>query len=567
MRSTRSLARQQRPATTSAVAAERRPEADATNGSIPPSGNSERRARRRRRRSARRRPAPSARLAGAPPMTPTRAPASARNSAGDRAGQRGEAGEQRAERSGGRRWAASSAREPDGDAERERQPAGDERRAVAAANHSAPARRARRSRPLDEPREQRRGRDRRQRAREPRRRAARPAAGTGRCRPGGGGPPYQPLSHSAKPSAPNSADAVLLRGEVGAGRVDEQIRRRRGARPPAAGARASATRRRAASRSRRGEVDATVSTSSGRSSHGQWPAPATAEPAAAQRLGVGRAEARRDVRVALAPEHERRRSRCAPSPAPARASTPRRRAAVQAQDRALRALVEVLARPSRARGIERPAPAARRRLQPASSLPITSSPSTRRAPDARDPVPAVAGQQRDRVDDHEPLDPLGRRIANAGRRAPVVHDEAARARARVRRAKRSTNAAEAVHRVVEVAALGRCGRSRAGRARSRRPRSRNGSQSSRVGRDAVQVERRATPLRGGLAPEDSASPSTSSVCSVTCGHGAAEDTVGRMRTLCLGEALVDLVCERPVAARARPTASSRTSAARSPTSP
>ena len=58
-------------------------------------------------------------------------------------------------------------------------------------------------------------------------------------------------------------------------------------------------------------------------------------------------------------------------------------------------------------------------------VPIASSPSTGRAPDARDAVPAVAGQERHRVDQHEPLDALGVALGEGEPdRAPVVHDEA-----------------------------------------------------------------------------------------------------------------------------------------------
>jgi hypothetical protein len=104
-----------------------------------------------------------------------------------------------------------------------------------------------------------------------------------------------------------------------------------------------------------------------------------------------------------------------------------RRGAVQREDRPLRALVEVAGHlvehgaGQRARGDVRlarqqgdGAPGGRAHEQLADHG---------RAPRARDPVPAVARQQRGGVHDHEPPHAPGRRIASGGHGAPVVDHE------------------------------------------------------------------------------------------------------------------------------------------------
>ena len=55
---------------------------------------------------------------------------------------------------------------------------------------------------------------------------------------------------------------------------------------------------------------------------------------------------------------------------------------------------------------------------------MTTSPTAAHAPQPRDAVPAVAGQQRDRVDHDQALDALGEALRpQQAHRAPVVHDE------------------------------------------------------------------------------------------------------------------------------------------------
>ena len=130
----------------------------------------------------------------------------------------------------------------------------------------------------------------------------------------------------------------------------------------------------------------------------------------------------------------------------------------------------------------------------------------RHAPErARDPVPAVAGQQRDGVDDHQPPD---ERRPRAGRRsAPARPSRGRRARARRPRArsrKRPKKRAQAMHRVVEAARSGVSLNPQPGRSSAIAGptiRSRNGSQSSECGGVAVHEDRRravaaATPVEG-----------------------------------------------------------------------
>ena len=95
--------------------------------------------------------------------------------------------------------------------------------------------------------------------------------------------------------------------------------------------------------------------------------------------------------------------------------------------------------------------------------------------DARDRVPAVAGQERHDVDRDEPLDPLGRALREREPdRAPVVHDEPHAVEPGVR-AEALEPVGVAGDRVVEVAALraaaeaGQVGRDAAGALEERRP--------------------------------------------------------------------------------------------------
>ena len=267
-------------------------------------------------------------------------------------------------------------------------------------------------------------------------------------------------------------------GSVGEARTrcGEAARRRRLRRRRAAGAgrrrdggrTARSTARRLA-RPRRPAVSrgssATRSTSSGRSCQLQWPASTSSSSRlAAERVGVARAELRADVRVARRP-----RAR-APGSAARRAA--RRRAPAPPGARRGRASG------SRAGCRGRSSPRRGRRCSARQRAPRTPQPGgeahqqladERRAPDARHPVPAVAGQAaaRDR-EQHEPLDALGKRWAQREPdRAPVVHHEREALEPGVV-GERLEEAVVARDRVVELARLGRAAEARAGRAPRRR---------------------------------------------------------------------------------------------------
>ena len=165
-----------------------------------------------------------------------------------------------------------------------------------------------------------------------------------------------------------------------------------------------------------------------------------------------------------APRPGRRRTRCGmlagqrrPTPrAPAAGQRPRARRAraVQAEDRALRARVEV--REHRLGAARRQQPARDRRDRQSHGRLAHDRP----APQPRDPVPAVAGQEGHDVDRDQPDDPLGgplrQRQPDA---APVVHDEAEALEAG-ELAEALEPVGVAADRVREVAALGRPAESR-----------------------------------------------------------------------------------------------------------
>ena len=203
-----------------------------------------------------------------------------------------------------------------------------------------------------------------------------------------------------------------------------------------------------------------------------------------QRLGVLRVRSGRGCRGRACPTPRARASSRRPSSRAGCREHLRRRAAVQAQDRALGALVEVVEhaveprlghRPRGGvgllRGAAQRAPAGRAHRQLAEQ---------RRAPDARDPVPAVAGQERHRVDHHQALD---RARGGAGRRRGRRRPSRARrgSRARPRRSSRKRSRKRRTRRSCSAGCRA-CpsARSRAGRARGRRVRSRKRSQSSEL---------------------------------------------------------------------------------------
>ena len=117
----------------------------------------------------------------------------------------------------------------------------------------------------------------------------------------------------------------------------------------------------------------------------------------------------------------------------------------------------------------------------------------RRAPDARGAVPAVAGQERHGVDDHEALDALGLALREQqADGAPVVHDEAHPLEpALVEEA--LEEAVVLVDRVARGSRACPSARSRAGRARGRRSAPGTAIQSSELVGHAVQVQRGGAP--------------------------------------------------------------------------
>src|SRR4051794_22892399 len=252
-----------------------------------------------------------------------------------------------------------------------------------------------------------------------------------------------------------------------------------------------------------------------------------------ERVGIGLGEARRDVRVALAPDNERG----ARDPAqllPRASERVLRCAAVEPQHGALRALVEAVGDEPRPRLQIRREHSQRARGRRAHEQLAQAA----RSPDPRDAMPAIARQERHRVDDHEPLDALGRphREQEPGR-TPVVDDHAhALQAARVR--ERLHEAPEPLHRVVEVAALAAAPEPRQVRCEA--------TGLLQELQPVVPVRRHPVEVQDGiprsLLPEDLGVADGTGVLA-DLGHAAPEDSVAGMRTLCLGEALVDLVCE------------------------
>ena len=177
---------------------------------------------------------------------------------------------------------------------------------------------------------------------------------------------------------------------------------------------------------------------------------------------------------------------------------------------------------------------------------------------------------------HDPLDPLR---AGAGRtpgrrRAPVVHDEPAPRSTSSSASSRSRKSARPLDRVVEVAGLARATEADQVRRDPAGPLEEAGSshRSSSARRAGTATGRPATGRRCGRrrairrVRSYARRRSTGGEDNVRARERRATATEPR-RTLCLGEALVDLICERPIErARARPTRSSPTSAAWSPTS-
>ncbi len=163
---------------------------------------------------------------------------------------------------------------------------------------------------------------------------------------------------------------------------------------------------------------------SGRSIHGQCPASGRWSTCAslAQRGGVVVGEVRRDVRVPVTPDDERRAGQRAQADARA-GELVLRAGAVEAQDRPLRALVEVLddaldERRGKASGrggrILGEVPQGEAVDRPHQQLADAPPP-----PGAGDAVPAVARQEGHGVDDDEPLRPArGGASPRAARRPP-----------------------------------------------------------------------------------------------------------------------------------------------------
>ena len=230
-----------------------------------------------------------------------------------------------------------------------------------------------------------------------------------------------------EPAAREQVAAVGGGGEVGARGRDDQVRereRRRDASTPARGA--------------EGRSPPPAAPRAGRSGaprrRGCDAAPAPGSPPPSRSCPAGRATAsgrRREARRSSAWQRPRVGSdqsatgcmdrACPTRRAPARRGSRgsragrrehvRGRAAVQAQDRALGALVEVVEHALiHSSGIGRGVTLVSREATAAcagSSAPSTTSPSTGVRQTRAIAVPAVAGQQRHGVDDDQALDPLG----------------------------------------------------------------------------------------------------------------------------------------------------------------
>ena len=150
-----------------------------------------------------------------------------------------------------------------------------------------------------------------------------------------------------------------------------------------------------------------------------------------------------------------------------------------------------------------------RSVQPAGGAHRQLARAAGRAPDARGAVPAVAGQERHRVDDHQPLDALGVALGEGqADGAPVVHDEAHALDARARRG--SARGSGRTRRSCSVREPGLPERPKPGRSGARPPvRSRNGDPVVGVGRHAVQVERaarRCSPSGAGALRQNTRQP-------------------------------------------------------------
>ena len=144
---------------------------------------------------------------------------------------------------------------------------------------------------------------------------------------------------------------------------------------------------------------------SGRSSQGQWPARSTTRCSALpERLGVGRAELGADVGVAVGGQHQRGAVDAAQVLARAREHL-RRRRAVELEDRALGAVVEVLPDLVDSSAAARACSPPWNCLRPTScSAPSNISPANGVRQIRAHPVPLVAGQQRHAGDHHQPLE-------------------------------------------------------------------------------------------------------------------------------------------------------------------
>ena len=147
----------------------------------------------------------------------------------------------------------------------------------------------------------------------------------------------------------------------------------------------------------------------------------------------------------------------------------------------------------------------------------------RRAPDARGAVPAVAGQERHGVDDHQALDALRLALGEGEPDgAPVVHDAGCTRSTPSSSRKRSRKRVVLLDRVAQSSRACPSVRSRAGRARARRCARRNASQSSElVGTPCRYSGAAPSPApRGGALRQKTGSPSSSPLCSLDLGHRA-----------------------------------------------
>jgi hypothetical protein len=178
---------------------------------------------------------------------------------------------------------------------------------------------------------------------------------------------------------------------------------------------------------------------------------------APERVRVRARETCGDVRVGLTPEDERRAAQLS-EPLPRAREQVLRSGAVELQDRALGAVVEVgpemvVERSGEGAGL------VGRVTQDAAGDPLRREAHRelagyRAPPLARGPVPAIARQQRKPVDDHEPLDPLRPPLREPEPEpgAPVIDHERGRTQSDVVR-ERLEEGGVAVDRVVEIGRL------------------------------------------------------------------------------------------------------------------